>query len=63
VLVVNQEFTVYRESLDNRLVKYLRSGSVSFIKFDPNDLPERCLDLGCGVRLYIASSIPIFMAT
>jgi len=38
------------EALDNQLVKHLRQGSVSFVNFDTTP-PERCLDLGCGVRL------------
>jgi hypothetical protein len=38
---------VTREALDNRLAQHLR-GSVSFVNFK-DGLPERTLDLGCGV--------------
>ncbi|KAG6901217.1 hypothetical protein C0995_015205 [Termitomyces sp. Mi166 len=36
------------ESLDNKLAQYLR-GSVSFVNFNEG-LPQRTLDLGCGVH-------------
>lgn len=39
------------EALDNQLVKHLRQGSVSYANF-PDSPPVRCLDLGCGVRLF-----------
>ncbi|THV07518.1 S-adenosyl-L-methionine-dependent methyltransferase [Dendrothele bispora CBS 962.96] len=41
------------ESLDNRLTKFLRSGSQSFINFSEDQYPCRCLDLGCGTGSWI----------
>lgn len=38
--------------MDNRLIKFLRNDSISFLKFADDDLPERILDLGCGVGVY-----------
>ncbi|KAK0246253.1 hypothetical protein EDD85DRAFT_803611 [Armillaria nabsnona] len=42
------------ESLDNRFVKHLRGGSVSFVNFgDEEPPPERSLDLGCGTGTWV----------
>ncbi|KAJ3829833.1 hypothetical protein F5880DRAFT_1519593 [Lentinula raphanica] len=41
------------EHLDGQLVKYLREGSISFVNFLEAELPQRCLDLGCGTGAWV----------
>ncbi|KAF9270626.1 hypothetical protein L218DRAFT_889210 [Marasmius fiardii PR-910] len=41
------------ESLDNRFVKHLRKGSMSFLNLTNDERPSRCLDLGCGTGTWI----------
>ncbi|KAF5368561.1 hypothetical protein D9758_002245 [Tetrapyrgos nigripes] len=41
------------ESLDNRLTSFLRNGTVSFIDFPKDEIPEHCLDLGCGTGSWV----------
>ncbi|KAG7099625.1 hypothetical protein E1B28_001453 [Marasmius oreades] len=41
------------ESLDNRFVKHLRKGSMSFLNLSTAEKPSRCLDLGCGTGTWI----------
>ncbi|KAL0569499.1 hypothetical protein V5O48_012467 [Marasmius crinis-equi] len=47
------ELTFSSESLDNRFVKHLRHGSMSFLNLTDAERPSRCLDLGCGTGTWI----------
>ncbi|RPD82345.1 hypothetical protein L226DRAFT_541690 [Lentinus tigrinus ALCF2SS1-7] len=43
------------QCLDNALMLYSK-GNTSFLGFDAKSAPKRCLDLGCGLGLWIISS-------
>ncbi|TFK90784.1 hypothetical protein K466DRAFT_574048 [Polyporus arcularius HHB13444] len=43
------------QCLDNALMLYSK-GSTSFLGFDAKTAPKRCLDLGCGLGLWVISS-------
>ncbi|KAL1738518.1 hypothetical protein HDZ31DRAFT_69910, partial [Schizophyllum fasciatum] len=47
------------EALDLALIKHLKAGSVTFVNYDRNDpdsLPRRVLDLGCGTGTWVVDA-------
>ncbi|KAJ8084466.1 hypothetical protein PM082_003236 [Marasmius tenuissimus] len=44
------------EALDNRFVKHLRNGSMSFLNLTNAEKPSRCLDLGCGTGTWVVDT-------
>ncbi|KAI5835965.1 hypothetical protein K523DRAFT_343927 [Schizophyllum commune Tattone D] len=47
------------EALDLALIKHLKAGSVTFVNYDrddPDSLPRRVLDLGCGTGTWVVDA-------